>query len=176
MGSEAIEMWLSGRMAAAQRGDAAAYQALLRECLPIIAATVRAQGISGDRMDDVVQDTLLTIHRARRTYDPARPFLPWLRALARRRAIDILRRHGRQQAREVHDPAAYEGHADAAPSAGHAMEQSDRARRLTEAVATLPEGQREAVEQLGCTRNHYRRSRTLPAAARGHSRSTCTAR
>jgi hypothetical protein len=34
----------------------------------------------------VVQETLLTVHQARRTWDPARPFLPWLRAIAQRRA------------------------------------------------------------------------------------------
>ena len=139
---------LGSWMLAAQQGDAVAYRALLRECLPVIAATARAQGVRGDRVDDVVQDTLLTIHRARATYDPARPFLPWLRAIAKRRAIDTLRQHGRQAAREVHDPAAYEGHAVADLPAGDVLDQQDRARALRAAVAGLPPGQRQAVEHL----------------------------
>ena len=78
---------LASDMAAAQAGDAEAYRRLLRDCLPVIAGMVRAQGVRADAVDDVVQDVLLTIHRARATYDPARPFLPWLRAITQRRAI-----------------------------------------------------------------------------------------
>ena len=167
MDAEGPETRLASRMVAAQQGDAAAYQALLRECLPIIAAIVRAQGITGDQVDDAVQDTLLTVHRARSTYDPARPFLPWLRAIAQRRAIDSLRRHTRQRAREIHDAAAYEGHADAGPPAGHGIEQSDRSRRLSEAVATLPEGQRQAVEQLGLKEKSLDEAAALTGRSKG---------
>ena len=81
------ETRLAAWMAAAQRGDGEAYRMLLRACLPIIAAAARGQGVRNDRVDDVVQETLLTIHRARATYDPARPFLPWLRAIAERRLL-----------------------------------------------------------------------------------------
>ncbi|MBV8577369.1 MAG: sigma-70 family RNA polymerase sigma factor [Acetobacteraceae bacterium] len=167
MNAEGAENRLSGRMAAAQQGDAAAYQALLRECLPIITAIVRAQGITGDQVEDAVQDTLLTVHRARSTYDPARPFLPWLRAIAQRRAIDSLRRHTRQRAREIHDPVAYEGHPDAGPPAGHGIEQSDRSRRLSEAVASLPEGQREAVEQLGLNEKSLEEAAAVTGRSKG---------
>jgi RNA polymerase sigma factor (sigma-70 family) len=147
-GSE-LEQRLAAAMAAAQVGDAAAYQILLRACVPVIAAVARRKGIAPDRVDDVVQETLLTLHRARATYDPARPFLPWLHAIARRRAVDALRHHGRNRAREVYDPRTYASQSDAGPSAGDRLEQSDRAQRLAAAVATLPPGQREAVERLG---------------------------
>ena len=33
--------------------------------------------------DDAVQDVFLAIHEKRHTYDPARPFGPWLAAIAR---------------------------------------------------------------------------------------------
>ena len=59
-----------------------------------------------------------TIHRVRHTYDPARPFLPWLRAIARARAVDLLRRNGRQAARELNAPVEYEAHPDRRPGAG----------------------------------------------------------
>lgn len=135
-------------MAAAQRGDAAAYQALLRDCVPVIAATARRQGVAPDQVDDVVQEVLITIHRARATYDPARPFLPWLRAIAQRRAIDGLRRHGRQSSREVHDPLAYENHAEERVEADAKLDEQSRARALRESIKTLPPGQRQAVERL----------------------------
>ncbi len=147
--TEAPEPRLARLMAAAQTGDAAAYQALLRDCVPVIAQVARRQGVPSDRVDDVVQEVLITIHRARATYDPARPFLPWLRAIAQRRAIDSLRRHGRQAVREVHDPIAYEGHAAETVEADAALDAQTRARALRASIETLPAGQRQAVERLG---------------------------
>ena len=148
MTGDVAEKQLAANMKAAQNGDAAAYCSMLRNVVPIVAAIARGQGIKGDRVDDVIQDTLLTVHRARATYDPGRPFLPWLRAIAQRRAIDALRRHGRSGAREVHDPHAYENEVDAGDSAAHSLGQLDDARRLREAIATLPACQRQAVEHL----------------------------
>ncbi len=135
-------------MRAAQNGDVAAYRTLLRDCVPAIAATARRTGLQPDRIDDVVQETLITIHRARATYDPQRSFLPWLHAIAQRRAIDALRRHGRGAGHEVHDPAAYEAHADADADAFDQVERQDSHAALRAAVAALPDGQRQAVERL----------------------------
>ena len=64
----------AAQMAAAQAGDRAAYEALLRDFVPFITVVDCRQGVPPDRRDDVVQDVLLTIHRARQTYDPARSF------------------------------------------------------------------------------------------------------
>lgn len=146
--TEAADAALSALMAAAQGGDQRAYQALLRACLPHIAATVRRQGVGPDRHDDVVQEVLLTIHRARATYDPMRPFLPWLRAIAQRRAIDALRQTGRTARREISDETAYLAHPDDGPDSTRGLERSDDSRLLAEAIAQLPPGQRQAIELL----------------------------
>lgn len=138
----------AARMAAAQAGDRAAYDALLRECVPLVRATARRQGVAPESLDDVVQDVLLTVHRARHTYDPARPFDAWLNGIARHRAIDALRRGGRHQARELHAPEAYEGYADPAEGAPAVTERRDLAKRVWDAVAALPARQREAVEAM----------------------------
>jgi RNA polymerase sigma-70 factor (ECF subfamily) len=139
---------LATLMAAAQAGDQLAYQHLLRACVPEAASTARRQGVPADRVDDVVQEVLLTIHRARASYDPARPFLPWLRAIAQRRAIDALRTHYRAAAREVYDETAYLEHPAATPDADADLGRGDQARLLAQAIATLPPGQRQAVELL----------------------------
>lgn len=133
-------------MAAAQDGDRAAYDQLLREILPFLRAVVASQHRRPDRIEDVVQDVLLTIHRVRHTYDPARPIRPWLAAIARRRSIDALRRRGRTDAMEVADDLAYETFAD--PAANRELEAAQNTAGLSGAIAGLPASQREAVELL----------------------------
>jgi RNA polymerase sigma-70 factor (ECF subfamily) len=155
----------SALMAAAQQGDRVAYETLLRDCVPFIGMIARRQGVPADRADDVVQDVLITVHRARATYDPARSFEAWLRVIAERRAIDLLRQTRRHGAREVFAPLAYESHADETsdPSAG--LEQEDRTGRIGAALATLPERQREAVHHL------LVEEKSLAAAAQATGRS-----
>jgi RNA polymerase sigma-70 factor (ECF subfamily) len=143
------ERELAQLMRAAQQGDQVAYQTALRACVGLVAATVRRSGVSGELVNDVVQDVLLTVHRALPTYDPARPFLPWLRAIAARRAIDALRSHGRRGAREVHDPEAYENHPEDRRDVSELEELAGESARLREAIATLPPRQRQAMEMIG---------------------------
>ena len=138
----------SAQMAAAQAGDRGAYEALLRDCVPIIKAVAGGQGVPPDRRDDVVQDVLLTIHRARQTYDPARSFTAWLRVIAERRAIDLLRQLRRHGAREFHAPVAFEAYADESADPARGVEQTEASGRVSEALAMLPPRQREAVELL----------------------------
>jgi DNA-directed RNA polymerase specialized sigma24 family protein len=76
----------------------------------------------------VVQDVLLTLHRVRHTYDPARPFSHWLAAIARRRSIDALRRRSRVEAVEISDNRAYETFVD--PAANRDIERGERAATL----------------------------------------------
>lgn len=157
---------LSTAMAAAQDGDAGAYRRLLRDCLPVIAGMARAQGVRPEAVDDVVQDTLMTIDRARATYDPARPFLPWLRAITQRRAIDAMRRSGRRP-REVHDPIAYEAHADLGPLPGSGIETNQRDAALVRAVAGLSPGQREAVEHLAFKERSLEEAAAITGRSKG---------
>jgi RNA polymerase sigma-70 factor, ECF subfamily len=131
-------------MAAAQGGDRAAYERLLRDILPFIRAIVSRQHRAPDRVEDGVQDVLLTLHRVRHTYDPSRPFTHWLATLARRRSIDLLRRRSHTAAFEIADEAAYETFAD--PAANSESEKQAWRGALSGAMAALPERQRQAVE------------------------------
>ena len=138
----------SAWMVAAQAGDGAAYQALLRDCIPVIKSIARRRGVASNHVDDVVQDVLLTIHRARQTYDPSRSFTAWLCVIADRRAIDLLRRIRRQELREVHAPLAFEGHADHNADPAQGLVRADATRIVTRAIASLPARQQEAVQHL----------------------------
>jgi RNA polymerase sigma factor (sigma-70 family) len=153
-------------MTAAQAGDQGAYGSLLRDCVGMIEKVARRQGVPADRVDDVVQDTLMTIHRARQTYDPTRSFNAWLAVLAQRRAVDLMRKTGRQAVREVHAPLAYERHSDESAAGPRSAYGSEEAHRLGEAVADLPLRQREAVQLLVL----QERSLAETAAATGRSK------
>lgn len=141
----ASEQDWSRLMAAAQDGDRAAYDRLLRQVLPFIRAIAAQHHRAPDRIGDVVQDVLLTLHRVRHTYDPSRPFKAWLAAIARRRSIDLLRRQGRIGAVETWDAGAYETFADPAANKETGRE---AASALNRAMRTLPQGQREALELI----------------------------
>ena len=138
----------SALMAAAQAGDRGAYEALLRDCVSFIAGLARRRGVPSDRIDDVVQEALLTLHRARATYDPRRSFDAWLRVIVERRAIDVLRQINRQGAREVNAPLAYESHAGDGVDPLAGIEQQEKVRRIGAALTALPQRQREAVHHL----------------------------
>jgi len=140
-----IEDW-SQWMAAAQNGDRASYERLLHDIVPFVRAIIAHHHRRRDLIEDVVQDVLLTLHRVRHTYDPKRPFEAWLAAITRRRSIDALRRRSRIGRMEIADQEAYETFSDDA--ANRTMEQSLNADGLGQAVAALPEAQREALELL----------------------------
>lgn len=135
-------------MVAAQAGDGRAYERLLADSVALIRAAARRRGVAMDHLDDVVQETLLTIHRVRHTYDPSRSYDAWLHAIATRRAIDALRADGRRGRRELHDEQAVDNHPEF-HDASAAAESEQGARTLHDAIQQLPPRQREAVEQLG---------------------------
>ncbi len=70
-------------MAAAQQGDRRAYRTLLRAIIPVASRIVRERCpmASNAEVEDVVQETLRSLHEVRHTYMPDRPFLPWLAAV-----------------------------------------------------------------------------------------------
>ena len=135
-------------MAAAQDGDAGAYQQLLRDIAPLLrrVAARRLYSAPTTDIEDVVQDVLLSVHAVRHTYDPARPFLPWLMAIQRHRLADWLRRSMRRSANEIAVASLEETFAHRAANTDD-EETSDR-KEIHAAVAELPPAQRKAIELL----------------------------
>lgn len=130
-------------MASAQNGDRQAYEDLLTRVSRLVRAFVRRRVGDIGWADDVVQESLVALHRARHTYDPSRPFAPWLYAIAQNRLVDALRAQRRRLLREVHAEAAW-------PELGRRPEQERHAlnQDLRRAVADLPDNQRRVIELL----------------------------
>lgn len=135
--------WLE-LMRATQDGDNAAYAQLLYEILPMLRRVVAHKWPGAPDVEDVVQEILMSVHTVRHTYDPARPFMPWLMTIATRRIFDAARRRTAR--------SAVETTVDVMPetfSGDHTkteQETSDDQEAIRRAMAQLPEGQREALE------------------------------
>lgn len=101
------EATLARLMRAAQAGDKRAYAALLEEVARWLRRYFRGR-IAPERIDDLVQDVLVSLHTKRATYDPARAFFSWLAAIARYRWLDHLRADYRGRTSELHEDSAAE--------------------------------------------------------------------
>lgn len=135
-------------MRASQDGDPAAYLQLLNALTPLLRRVVRRQRsfLQPSDIEDLVQDILLSLHAVRASYDPERPFLPWLLAIARNRMADGARRHVRHTAHEV-SVAEYPETISADPANTMETRYGDP-EALHKAIGQLPGGQRKAVEML----------------------------
>ncbi|MFN3263236.1 MAG: sigma-70 family RNA polymerase sigma factor [Pikeienuella sp.] len=138
----------SSLMNAARAGDRAAYARLLAEVAEALRPPIRARlarlGFDAAHAEDALQETLIALHEKGGTWDGRRPITPWIRAIARHKALDLARRLGRARARTADAPvedwaeriAAEEAAAPAPAEAAHL-------------VAALPRRERGVVSALG---------------------------
>lgn len=103
-------------MAAAQRGEAAPYRRLLDLLRPWLLRYFRRRLPPGV-VEDAVQEALIAIHDKRHTYDPTRPFEPWVAAIARYKWIDRIRAMKRANFEELDENLSVEDHHAAVISA-----------------------------------------------------------
>ena len=139
---------LANLMRSAQDGDGAAYLRLLTEVTPLLRRTIqqRRSFLQPADIEDLVQDILVSLHTVRATYDPERPFLPWLMAIARNRLADAARLHVRRAANEV-SVADYPETFSAEQTNKYDDVFGDP-EALRKAIGLLPPGQRHAIELL----------------------------
>jgi len=127
-------------LARVQEGDPEAYRRFLDEVGPILYGFVRRRVFNPELVPDVYQEVLLTLHKARHTYDPSRPLGPWLFTVARNAMLDALGRARKFAEKEV--PT------ERLPESGQGREEEGLGDDLYEALRALPEGNRRAVELL----------------------------
>lgn len=143
-----VDRGFAALMEEAQGGSKAAYKRLLSEVTPLVRGTIRRRRhfLQPQDIEDLVQDVLLSLHAARATYDPTRPFLPWLMTITHNRMTDGARSHARRTSNEIaveHYPETF-----CATRANMSDEIYGDPEALRAAIRALPNGQREAIEML----------------------------
>lgn len=141
-------------------GDKLAYTELLRATARLLRPFLSWRLSFESEVDDVLQEILISIHKARHTYDGKRPYKPWCYAIATFRLRDYLRRHYSDQLRHAVDIAELENilQEDVTESAISYESISGEIQRLPEKPATIlklmhQEGYtaKEVAEKLGMT-------------------------
>lgn len=123
-----------------QSGDGEAYRLLLEDVTAELRGYFRRRVRDPHEVEDLVQETLLLVHRARHTYDPTRPFEPWLYAIARNAAVSAFRRDRQRTRWEL---LATDERPIEAASEGDGREPA-----LEGVLAQIPDAQREALEMV----------------------------
>ncbi|MFW6694688.1 RNA polymerase sigma factor [Streptomyces sp. MAR4 CNX-425] len=126
----------------AQAGDDAAFTALYRRLQPVLLAYLR--GVVGDDAEDVAADAWLVIARDLGRFRGDGPsFRGWTVTVARRRALDLLRRERRRPQGVLLDEGVHDLPAERAAE-DHALESLGTRQALT-LISELPRDQAEAV-------------------------------
>jgi RNA polymerase sigma-70 factor, ECF subfamily len=135
-------------MRAERRGDAFAYERMLKEVATALRRSLAPRlgrvGLGAHEAEDLVQEILIGLHRKRHSWDPARPFLPWLHAITRYKLIDFTRHRRSETRRRVDLPLEdwLEIVEQPADEANRSMWEVDRH------LAVLPAGQRKIVRAI----------------------------
>ena len=137
-----LEDRLKALMLRGQAGDAAAWRELLTLLGDRLRAyfTRRMDRSAASDVEDLVQETLLAVHRRRMTYDPAQPFTAWAHAVARYKLIDHWRRNRLRQHVPIDDVAEWL----AEPETESVSARGD----LDRVLAVLPDKQQRLVRDV----------------------------
>jgi RNA polymerase sigma-70 factor (ECF subfamily) len=127
-------------MAAYQQSDPEAATALVTQLSPPIFQFFLAQSHNRAEAEDLLQDFWLRIHKARATFRPGEPLMPWLYAIARRVRVDRYRKMKGAREHEVLSEQLPERAAQEAPR--------ETGPRVSEMLQSLPESQREVLLML----------------------------
>jgi len=135
--TEGTESALNRLMVNYQHGDRTSAEELIRLVSPMLYRYLTWPAINRMDGEDLLQECWLRVHKARHTFRPPAPVLPWIFAIARHTKIDAHRRRIRVKSREFEVEVLPE---TANPPPRHKAEEG-----LLDLLAELPESQREVL-------------------------------
>ncbi len=103
-----ISLSLEELMSLSLAGDQNAYTTLLQETDHLLRPFLMKRLSNTQEIDDILQEILISIHKAKHTYDGNRPFKPWVYAIAKFRIQDYWRAHYSDQLTQAIDLAELE--------------------------------------------------------------------
>ena len=124
-------------------GDNAAFEVVYDLLAPRLCAFLTRQTRNPAIAEDLVQQTLLQMHRARGTFIRGASVTSWAFAIARRLLIDGSRKASRDGLDPTENQNALEQLKDG-ETADQVVEAKQTASRLNQAIAALPASQRDA--------------------------------
>jgi RNA polymerase sigma factor (sigma-70 family) len=130
-------------VARAQRGDADAYEELVRAYQGIAFRTAYVLAGSAADAEEAAQDGFVKAYRALWRFRPGAPFKPWLLRIVANEARNRRRAAGRRTALALR--AAQVPSGEAAPSPEAALLDAERRGQLVAALERLSESDREAI-------------------------------
>jgi RNA polymerase sigma-70 factor, ECF subfamily len=131
---------LRSLMVSYQSGRFEAFDELYALVAPAVRRYLASKVRDAAKVDDLLQETFLQIHRARHTFDPAYPLMPWALAIARHVWLMDLRTASRRP-RATDDVTEVE-----VPVRGESASYPERA-DVRRALAHVPAARRQAVVQ-----------------------------
>ena len=127
-----------GLLAATARCDRQAFALLVRDYGPRVRRYFLARGVSAGLVEDVVQETMLTVWRKAHLYDPQRgSAATWLFAIARTAMVSLARRE--------RVPTTGHGWAESSEGQHEPRERIERLSDLQRALARLPPAQADVL-------------------------------
>jgi RNA polymerase sigma-70 factor, ECF subfamily len=126
-------------------GDGEAFALVYDALAPRLYGYLVRQTHDRARAEDLVQQTMLHMHRARERFIPGAEVTPWAFAIARRLLVDGIRR-GRREV--LSDDGAPDPGVSDAPGADEVVQARELATRVEKALARLPQSQRVAFELI----------------------------
>ena len=133
------------------RGEPAAARLLVSAKLPRILGLATRRLRDTSEAEDVAQETFLRVWRNAGAWEPGRArFDTWLHTVVRNLCCDCLRRRREVMSDTISDAA------DPTPGAESSLIERERGRAVANAIAGLPERQREAILLINYQRTPLR--------------------
>jgi RNA polymerase sigma-70 factor, ECF subfamily len=130
-------------------GDNAAFAELYDAIAPRLLGFLRKATRDGVSTEDLMQQTFLQMHRARGSFIPGAPVMPWALAIAKRLMIDRARRRRVELGLFIHAPADDDqmtSEPTATAAADEVLDWRRLERRVQQRLDALPEIQRTAYQ------------------------------
>ena len=141
-GGEGVDVWVGAILRIRDAQDEGAFATLFGHFAPRIKGFLMRGGAGEALAEECAQEVMATVWRKAHLFDPARASpATWIFTIARNRRIDALRKQRRPE------PEDLDWGPEPEPDQAEVLELQQESARLVEAIAQLPQKQRDLIER-----------------------------